>query len=152
MENLWAWMMIPILYTPLLLSLLLLTPQKHLRTSTKLASTASAQPPAMEACSIAVWSVGFRTHRTPVWWRRLTALPSACRGHRVNKPATCIHVLLSTVSPASVWFVPDNVLCAWGFNLYIFTIFYTGNGTLSLAQTAPVNVHFCCILHCSRGV
>lgn len=162
MESLWAWMMILILYTLLLLSLLLLIPRRHFHTSTKLVSMASAQPPAVEACSIAVWSVGFRTRWTPVWWRRLTALPSACRDHSVSKPAMCIHVLLNTVSPASVWFVPtaDNLTSTF---LLLLLLIQTDNDTLSLAMSRKQVKGLCKIqqkstnkcpvlLHCSSRV
>lgn len=105
-ESLWAWMGTLILYTLLLLLLLHLTQRRHSRTSTKPVFMASALPPAMEACSIAAWHVGLRIQPTPMWWTSLIALPSDCRGHRASRPAICIPVLLSTVSPASVWFVP----------------------------------------------
>lgn len=105
MESSWAWMMTPILSILLPLLLSPLTQGRRSHTSTKPASTASARPPAMEACSTAAWSVGLRIRWTPVWWKSLTALPSVCRGHRVSRLATCIHVLLSTVSQVSVWFV-----------------------------------------------
>lgn len=113
MESLWAWMKTLILFT--LLTSLLLAQGRHLHTTTKLVSMASALPLAMEACSTAVWNAGFRTQQTPVWWRSLTASTSTCRGHRASRPATCIPVP-STASPASAWCVPHRELYSYIYN------------------------------------
>lgn len=105
MQSSWAWMAT---LTQLTLLLWLLSPlprRRPSRTSTKSVCMASAPPPAMEARSIAAWSVGLRAERTPVRRKSLTASPSACRGHTASRPATCSHALLSTASPASAWYV-----------------------------------------------
>lgn len=105
-ESSWVWITTQSLSTHLLPSLSPHIQETHAITSTDPGSTESALLLVMEACSTAAWSVWFRTNQTPMWLTSHTASPSACRGHRVSKLATCTHVLhQSSASQALVRFV-----------------------------------------------